>query len=162
MSSFLITRRKQTFLMFTSTDSSRKRNSSLFEMKNHNKKMCQHLIKFAYIKIFKMRHKLPWIVKTVLVAGDEVEDGHDSGNPADEDDSNPGGDGVIRVLWVQRLLHNHVDALEHSSMDTKLKHLLKPEEDLWWRPRIRWWGCQQRAPDIFTTSVSYWSRKTKC
>ena len=57
------------------------------------------------------------------MAGDEVEDGHDSGNPADEDDSNPGGDGVIRVLWVQRLLHNHVDALGHSSVDTKLKHL---------------------------------------
>ena len=47
----------------------------------------------------------------LLMAGNEVEDGNDARNPADEDDGNSSNKCVPRVVFVQRLLNDHVDAL---------------------------------------------------
>ena len=47
----------------------------------------------------------------VLMAGDEVEDGHNARNPADDDDPDSGSNCVQLVLFVQWLFNDHVDAL---------------------------------------------------
>ena len=51
------------------------------------------------------------------MAGNEVEDGNDAGNPTDEDDSNPGPFCFVRIFRVQWFLNDHVDTL------VKEKHL---------------------------------------
>ena len=47
----------------------------------------------------------------LLMAGNEVEDGNDARNPTDEDDGNSGNNCVPLIVFVQRLLNDHVDAL---------------------------------------------------
>merc|ERR1719391_1625578 len=49
------------------------------------------------------------------MAGNEVEDCNNARNPADEDDGNSSNKCVPRVVFVQRLLNDHVDALQEIS-----------------------------------------------
>ena len=59
------------------------------------------------------------------MAGDEMEDGHNARNPADDDDPHAGSNCVPFILFVQWLFDDHVDALiGHKYQDLiNFKHL---------------------------------------
>ena len=54
------------------------------------------------------------------MAGNEVEDGNNARNPADEDDGNSGNSCFPLILVVQWLLNDHVDALIKIQIPTDL------------------------------------------
>ena len=63
----------------------------------------------------------------LLMAGNEVEDGNNARNPADQDDGNSGNSRFPLILVVQWLLNDHVDALVKIEISrfnvTSFKHL---------------------------------------
>ena len=64
------------------------------------------------------------------MAGNEVEDGNNARDPADEDDGNSGNSCLPLILIVQWLLNDHVDSLIKRQISTFCKTSFKHLQEI--------------------------------